>query len=55
MNKRQNAPGGDMGRILIFLIFLALIGLLGLVGYGYSGFLRPNVQTVTEPVVLDVD
>lgn len=44
-----------MGRILIFLIILVLLGGLGLVGYAYSGFLRADVRTVTEPVSLDVD
>ena len=44
-----------MGRILIILICLVFLGFLGLVGYAYSGFLQPNVQTVTQPVDLDVE
>lgn len=44
-----------MGRIIILLFFLVLLGGLGLVGYAYSGFLQPDVRSVTEPVVLDVD
>ncbi|MEX3015140.1 hypothetical protein [Gymnodinialimonas hymeniacidonis] len=51
----QRGQGAVMGRILIVLIVLAILGFLGLVGYAYSGFLRPDVQTVTQPVVLDVD
>lgn len=44
-----------MGRILIILIFLVILGFIGLLGYAYSGLLQPDVQTVTQPVVLDVD
>ena len=51
----QRGQGAVMGRILIILILLALIGFLGLVGYAYSGFLQPDVQTVTQPVNLNAD
>ncbi|MEJ6388451.1 hypothetical protein [Gymnodinialimonas ulvae] len=44
-----------MGRIIITLILLGLLGFLGLLGYAYSGFLQPDVETVTQPVTLDVD
>ncbi len=44
-----------MGRIIIILILLAILGFVGLVGYAYSGFLQPDVRTVTQPVELDVD
>ncbi len=44
-----------MGRIIIILLVLLVLGVLGLFGYGYSGFLQPDVRTVTEPVALDVD
>lgn len=44
-----------MGRLIITLILLALLGGLALIGYAYSGFLQPEVETVTQPVTLDVD
>lgn len=44
-----------MGRIIIILILLGLLGFVGLIGYAYSGFLQPDVETVTQPVTLDVD
>ena len=44
-----------MGRILIALIVIAFLGFLGLLGYAYSGFLQPDIQSVTEPVALDVE
>ncbi len=44
-----------MGRILIILILLIILGFIGLVGYAYSGFLQPDVRSVTQPVQLNVD
>lgn len=44
-----------MGRIILLVLFLLLLGVVALVGYAYSGFLQPDVQTVTQPIVLDVD
>lgn len=44
-----------MGRIIIILILLVILGFIGLVGYSYSGFLQPDVRTVTQPVDLDVN
>lgn len=47
--------GVSMGRIIITLICLVFLGFVALVGYAYSGFLQPDVRTVTEPVALDLD
>lgn len=44
-----------MGRIILLVLFLLLISVVALVGYAYSGFMQPDVQTVTQPVDLDVD
>lgn len=51
----KRGPGAGMGRIIIILILLGLLGFVGLIGYAYSGFLQPDIQTVTQPVTLDVD
>ena len=51
----KKGPDTTMGRILIILIVLAFIGFLGLIGYAYSGFLQPDVQSVSQPVTLDVE
>lgn len=47
--------GEAMGRIILLVLFLLLLGAVALVGYAYSGFMQPDVQTVTQPVDLDVD
>ena len=44
-----------MGRIIVLVLILLVLGAVALVGYAYSGFLQPDVQTVTQPVDLDVD
>ncbi|WP_283095193.1 hypothetical protein [Gymnodinialimonas ceratoperidinii] len=44
-----------MGRIIILVLVLLLLGAVALVGYAYSGLMQPDVQTVTQPVDLDVD
>jgi hypothetical protein len=44
-----------MGRILIILICLALLGGIALLGYAYSGFLQPDLRSVTVPVTLDAN
>lgn len=44
-----------MGRVILLVLFLLLAGGMALVGYAYSGFLQPDVRTVTQPVDLDVD
>lgn len=44
-----------MGRIFIILICLVFLAGIGLVGYAYSGFVQPDLQSVTVPVTLDVD
>ena len=41
--------------LLKFLVLVVLLAGAGLVGFAYVGDLSPNVTTVTEPVVLDVD
>ncbi|UWQ97631.1 hypothetical protein K3728_10340 [Rhodobacteraceae bacterium M385] len=49
------AGGPDMGRIIILILVLLLLSAIALVGYAYSGLMQPDVQTVTQPVELDVD
>ncbi|SMX34912.1 hypothetical protein [Actibacterium lipolyticum] len=44
-----------MGRILKGLVILLIIGFIGLVGYAYLGDMRPERQTISEPVTLDVN
>jgi spore coat protein CotH len=44
-----------MGRIIILVLVLLLLGAVALVGYAYSGLMQPDLQTVTQPVDLDVD
>ncbi len=44
-----------VGRIFIILICLVFLAGIALVGYAYSGFLQPDLQSVTVPVTLDVD
>lgn len=44
-----------MGRIILLVLVLLILGAVALVGYAYSGFLQPEVRTVTQPVDLDVD
>lgn len=44
-----------MGRIIVLVLVLLILSAVALVGYAYSGFLQPDVQTVTQPVDLDVD
>lgn len=44
-----------MGRIILLVLFLLLVGSVGLIGYAYSGFMQPDVRTVTQPVELDVE
>lgn len=47
--------GTVMGRIILLVLFLLIVGALALVGYAYSGFMQPDVRTVTQPVDLNVD
>ena len=44
-----------MIRLLKLLFFLLLLGFVGLVGFAYLGDLSPEIETVKEPVSLDVD
>lgn len=44
-----------MGRIILLVLAILIIGAVALVGYAYSGFMQPEVQTVTQPVDLNVD
>ena len=44
-----------MIRLLKLLFFLLLLGFVGLVGFAYLGDLSPEIETVKEPVTLDVD
>ncbi|WP_166486126.1 hypothetical protein [Jannaschia sp. CCS1] len=52
---RKGQVGATMGRIIVLVLILLVLGAVALVGYAYSGFLQPDVQTVTQPVDLDVD
>lgn len=43
-------------RVLVKVLFLVVVlAGAGLIGFAYVGDLSPDVTTVTEPVVLDVD
>ncbi len=44
-----------MGRLLKLLLILIVLGFLALVGFAYLGDLRPDQESVEQPVTLDVD
>lgn len=44
-----------MVRIIKLVILLVILGFIGLVGFAYIDDLRPQRQSVTQPVTLDVD
>lgn len=45
----------SMWRLFRLLLVILLLGGLGLVGFSYSGFLVPEQESVTAPVVLDAN
>lgn len=44
-----------MGRILRGLIYLTILAGIGLVAFAYLGDMTPPQETVSQPVVLNVD
>lgn len=44
-----------MGRILKLIVVIGILGFAGLVGFAYLGDLQPDRETISEPMVLDVN